>query len=469
MRPDHVSDAPASPFDLVVRSRRIMTPAGYLDGAVAVRGEKIAALVPADEPVQTLKTIDVGDKPVIPGLVDTHVHFRDPGFTHKEDFETGSRAAAAGGVTTVLDMCNVEPPTNTPELVRAHIENARKKSLVDFGHNASAVIPENIPGLVEAGATALKIFMMADVGRGYPHMPGIAVDNHATLFRICEEAARTGKVLMVHPHDQAIYELFVQRAQERWGRDYRSYARAWRDGDAVVLNSGVATLMQLQRATGVRMHVLHMASVECFRLARAAKAAGRAVTVELNPFSMFLSNTWDAIEKWGPYVLGMWVPDKDAAAVWEAVNDGTADVIATDHSPHTREEKEIGWTDMYRAPGGSPMVQHYLSLLLDAVNAGRLTLEKVVQLCCANPAKLVDIYPRKGAIAPGSDADLVVVDMDRKETITADRVYYKCGWTALEGREVRGVPVMTILRGRVIMEEGQVFAEPGYGKHLQDG
>jgi dihydroorotase-like cyclic amidohydrolase len=264
-----------------------------------------------------------------------------------------------------------------------------------------------------------------------------------------------------------LYDLFVHRAWERWGRDYRSYARAWRDGDGIVLDSGISTMIRMQYVTGVRLHLLHMTTVEGFKMVRAAKADGRAVTAELNPFTVFVTNTWEAIEKLGPYCVGMWIPEKHAKATWEATLDGTVDVIATDHSPHTKEEKEVGWTDMFAAPGGSPMVQHYLQLFLSEVNAGRMELEHFINLAATNPAKLINVYPRKGVIKVGSDADLVVLDMDKVETITAANSYYKCGWTTLEGRETKGKAVMTILRGNVIMEDGVVTAEAGNGKFIQ--
>jgi dihydroorotase len=457
----------SAPYDLLVRSRRIYSGGGWFDGYVAVRDERIAALVEAGPAPASHDLIDVGDRHVIPGLVDTHVHLRDPGFTHKEDFETGTRAAAAGGVTTVFDMPNVTPPTNTVERFRAHVENATAKSIVDFGHNASGTIPEEIKGLAEAGATAFKVFMMTDIGRDYPHMPGTAVSDHGTLFRICEEVAATGLPLYIHPHDQALYELYTQRAWQEWGRDFRSYARAWRSGDGIILDSGIATMLEMQRATGVRLHLLHMSTIHGFEMVRAAKQAGRAVTIELNPFSLFVTNTWEAIEQLGPYCLGMWVPEAHAAAAWEALVDGSADVIATDHSPHTREEKEVGWTDMYAAPGGSPMIQHYLALLLDAVNAKRLTLERVIEMCAANPARLAGLYPPKGIIAPGADADLVVLDMDRDWVVRAADSYYKCGWTPLEGRRLHGAPTLTIRRGAVIARDGEVLAGPGSGRFVR--
>ena len=451
--------------DLVIRSRRIHTPDGWRDGAVVVRAGRIVEVCePGAEPPAE-RRVDATERVVLPGLVDTHAHVRDPGFTHKEDWTTATQAAAAGGITTVLDMPNVDPPTTEPAILTAHLANARAKAVVDFGHNTAATVPENIAGLAAAGATAFKVFMMSDVGRGYPHMPGIAVDDHATLYRICEEVAKTGRPLFVHAWDQAIYELFIRRAQADWGRDFRSYARAGRLGEGIVWDSGIATMLELQRATGVRLHVLHLMTIGGLELIRAAKAAGRAVTAEVNPHSLFVANSWATIERLGPYALHMWVPDDHAAALWEATVDGTIDVVGSDHAPHTREEKELGWTDMYAAPGGSPSLQHVLSLFLTAVNDGRLDLDRVVDLCSVAPAKLVGLHPRKGAIAPGSDADLVVVDLERETVVTASQGFYaKCGWTNLEGRTVRGVPVMTILRGRVIAEDGVVTAEPGSGE-----
>jgi len=363
-------------------------------------------------------------------------------------------------------MPNVRPPTTDAAKLRAHLANAKAKSIVDFGHNASATVPENVAGLAEAGATAFKIFMMTDIGRDYPHMPGIAVDDHATLFRICEEVARTGLPLFVHPWDQSLYQLFVERAWAEWGRDFRSYARAGRQGDGIVLDSGIQTMILLQRETGVRLHILHVMSIGGIELIQAAKAAGRAVTAEVNPATLAGVNSWAGVERLGPLALGMWVPDAHAAAVWQATVDGPIDVVASDHAPHTRAEKEIGWTDMFASPGGGPMIEHYLSLLLTEVNAGRLTLERVIELCASGPAKLVNAYPRKGAIAPGSDADLVIVDLERQAVISAANSHSKCGWTSLEGRTVTGLPVMTILRGRVIAENGVVLAEPGYGEPL---
>jgi dihydroorotase len=451
-------------MDLTIRSRRIYTPDGWRDGVVVVADGRIDSIRPPEDEPSAACRVDATDKVVIPGLIDTHVHVRDPGFTDKEDWTSATRAAAAGGVTTVLDMPNVDPPTTEAAILTAHLANAKAKSIVDFGHNAAATIPENIAGLAEAGATAFKIFMMTDIGRDYPHMPGIALDDHATLLRVCEEVVKTGLPLFVHPWDHSLYELFCQRSWDEWGRDFRSYARAARHGGGMVLDSGIQTMILLQRETGVRIHILHIGTIGGIEMIRRAKEAGQPITAEANPHSLFVSNSWENIEKWGPYSLGLWLPDEHGDALWDATLDGLIDVIATDHSPHTKEEKEIGWKDMYASPGGSPMIQHYLSLLLTEVNSGRISIERVVDLCTSGPARLVNLYPRKGAIAPGSDADMVVLDLEQESVISAATSYYKCGWTNLEGRAVKGMPVMTILRGQIIAENGEVTGEPGFGE-----
>jgi dihydroorotase (multifunctional complex type) len=451
----------------LLRSRRILARDGWLDGTIEIRDGRIVALRPRTAAAGAARgELDVGDAVVLPGLVDTHAHMRDPGFTHKEDWAHGSRAAAAGGVTTVIDMPNVEPPPATVERFEAHRANAADQSVVDFGHHAAGTMPEEIPGLAAAGAVGFKVFMKRDVARSYPHMPGTAVDDHARLYEICEAVAATGRPLLVHPDDQALAELFAARAWEREGRDFRAYARALRAGDGVTADVGIATMLALQRATGVRLHLLHVSTPGGWELIRMAKAAGRPVTAEVNPFHLSVVNDWSTIERWGPYALGSWIPATHAEATWSAVLDGTADVIGSDHTPHAREEKETGWDDMFVTPGGSPTIQHYLSLLLTEVARGRVSLERVVELCCTAPAALLGLAGVKGTIAVGADADVVVVDLERTVTIREADVLSKCGWTILDGREVTGVPLLTMVRGEVVVRDGRVLADEGSGRSV---
>ena len=452
-------------FDLVIEGGNVWTPAGVIQADIAVAGEKIAALGNPGSFPPPAKTIDARGKTVIPGLVDTHTHHRDPGFTHKEDLTTATQAAAAGGVTLSIGMPNVNPPTTNLERFRKLIEDGKKKAIVDFNHNPSGTDPEAIPELAAAGCLAFKIFMVRDTGRDYPHMPGIGLHHHGELFRSFEAVAKTGLPLMIHPHDQDLMDVIEQRYWARGDRSPQAYAKAYRDFDGIIWDTAIATLVRFQKATGTRLHILHMSTPGGLEMVRRAKDEGRPVTCEVNPWALFLA-TWENVEKLGPYCLGFWVPEGHVEALWKGIEDGTVDVVGTDHAPHTREEKDIGWQDMWKSPGGEPQIQDYLRLFLTEVNRGRLSLDRMVRITSYNPARLFGVYPRKGVIQVGSDADLVLIDLQKEETIENKTTYTKVGWTPYDGRRVKGVPVMTFVRGKVVMENGVVIGKPGDGTFI---
>jgi dihydroorotase (multifunctional complex type) len=452
-------------FDLIIQNGEVWTPAGLIHSDIAVSGEKVAAVGNPGSFAQAGKIIDAKGKVVIPGLIDTHTHHRDPGFTHKEDLTTATKAAAAGGVTLSIGMPNVNPPTTNVERFRNVIELGRQRAIVDFNHNPSGTDPNEIPKLAQEGCLAFKIFMVRDTGRDYPHMPGICLHNHGQLFRSFEAVGKTGLPLMVHPHDQDLMDVIEQRYWERGDHSPQAYAKAYRDFDGIIWDTAIATLVRFQKATGTKLHVLHMSTPGGLELVRRAKQEGRPVSCEVNPWALFLA-TWENVEKLGPYCLGFWVPDEHAAALWQGIEDGTIDVVGTDHAPHTKEEKDIGWQDMWKSPGGEPQIQDYLRLFLTEVNRGRLSLDRLVRITSYNPARLFGVYPRKGVIQVGSDADLVVVDLQKEETIENKTTYTKVGWTPYDGRRVKGAPIMTLVRGKVVMENGSVIGKPGDGKFI---
>jgi dihydroorotase len=449
-------------MDLVVKGGEVWTTAGFIEADIAVKQGKIVALAMPSTLQEAASVIDAKGKVIIPGLIDTHTHHREPGFTHKEDLTTATQAAAAGGVTLSVGMPNVNPPTTTVELYREVIQISKKKAVVDFNHNPSGTVPEQISGLASAGCLAFKIFMVRDTGRDYPHMPGIGLHHHGDLFRCFEAVAKTGLPLMVHPHDQDLMDVIEKKYWQRGDRSPQAYAKAYRDFDGIIWDTAIATLMRFQKATGTKLHILHMSTPGGLEMMRRAKDEGRPVSCEVNPWALFLGS-WENIEKLGPYCLGFWVPEQHVEALWKGIEDGTVDLVGTDHAPHTKEEKDIGWKDMWKSPGGEPQIQDYLKLFLTAVNEGKLTLDKLVRITSYNPARIFGLYPRKGIIQPGSDADIVIVDMDREETITNETTYTKVGWTPYHGRKVKGAPVYTILRGKVVMQDGKVVGKPGDG------
>jgi len=214
----------------------------------------------------------------------------------------------------------------------------------------------------------------------------------------------------------------------------------------------------------VRLHLLHTQTRRVVEMLRTAKAAGQAVSAEVNPWCFWLCNDWNNIERLGSYALSYYVAPHHAAAVYEGFRQAVVDIMATDHAPHLRDEKEPGWTDGWKAHTGTPSEQFYLSLLLTDVAAGKLTLERVAEATSGAPAKLFGLYPQKGTLSVGSDADIVLVDLARRHVITDADVLSRCGWTPYAGREVCGVPAYTLLRGELIYTEGKVTAREGFGR-----
>jgi len=455
-----------TPYDVVIRGGTVLSATGRTAADLAIAGERIAAIVEPGTPLEATRTIDATGRHVLPGAIDVHSHHREPGFTHKEDIVTATSAAAAGGVTTSFAMPNVQPPPNTVERLDAMFALYEQRAIVDWNVNAAGTVPDQLPGLAERGIAAFKVFMVVDTGRDYPHMPGIGVHDHGKLLEIFEAVGETGLPLMVHPHDQALMAHIEEGFWKRGERDALAYARAYAAYDGIIWDTAVAVLLRLQKATGTRLHLLHTQSQGVIEQLRAAKAAGRHVTAELNPWAVFLGNDWATIERLGSYALSYYVPEQNTEPLWEALRDGTIDIVSTDHAPHTREEKEPGWTDGWKAHTGTPSTQFYVPLLLDAAAAGRISYERVVDLVATAPARAFGL-DRKGRLEVGCDADVAIVDLEAELDIRDDIVLSKIGWTPYAGRRVRGVVDRTLVRGRVVYEDGRVVGEPGWGRQAR--
>jgi dihydroorotase len=455
-------------YDLVISGGTLVSPAGRWPADLAIDGERIAAVVAPGTALQAARTIDATGKHILPGAVDVHSHHREPGFTHKEDIVSATRACAAGGVTTSFAMPNVQPPPNTVERLDAMLALYEQRAIVDWNVNASGVNAAELPAMATRGIAAFKVFMVVDTGRDYPHMPGIGLHDHGDLLGVFEAVGPTGLPLMIHPHDQAIMTHIEEGFWDRGERDYRAYAKAYAAYDGIVWDTAVAVILRLQRATGTPLHVLHTQTAGVVELLRAAKAAGQDVSAELNPWAVFLGNDWATIERLGSYALSYYVPESNTEPLWAGLVDGTIDLVATDHAPHTREEKEPGWTDGWKAHTGTPSTQFYVSLLLDAAAAGRLSVERVVELTSAAPARRFGLS-KKGRLEVGCDADIAIVDLDAELEIRDEIVLSKIGWTPYAGRRVKGVVETTLVRGRVVYEDGTVIGEPGWGRQARPG
>ncbi|WP_308798462.1 dihydroorotase [Agromyces silvae] len=446
----------------LITNGRVVTPGGIVAADIAISDGRIVALHEPGTGPETATAIDATGLTVAPGFVDMHSHHREPGFTHKEDIRSVTAACAAGGVTTTVAMPNVFPPPNTAEILSDMFGLYERSAIVNWNINPAGTIVEEIPRLAEMGIAAFKVFMVVDTGRDYPHMPGIGVHDHGKLLEIMEMCAAADVPLMVHPHDQELMDHIEAQYWERGERDALAYAKAYAAHDGLIWETAIATLLRMQAATGVHLHLLHVQTAGSVELIRQAKARGQKVTAEINPWALFLGNDWENIERLGSYALSYWVPSRNVEPLWEGLRDGTIDIIATDHAPHTREEKEVGWEDGWKAHTGTPSTQFYARMFLDAAHRGLISLERVVDAAATAPARLFRLHG-KGEITVGADADLVLIDTVRSATITDDEVLSKIGYTPYAGQTYTGLPVRTLVGGVTVFEDGDVVGEPGTG------
>jgi len=451
-------------IDRKITGGTVVTPSGAVEADVLISEGRIvgiveAGVIPDDVGVPTT---DASGKLVLPGMIDVHVHTREPGYEHKEDITTTTQQAAAGGVTTIFGMPNLNPATTSLETLEQVFDMYRAKSLVDWNHNPAATDPGEVTKMAQTDIRAFKIYMVVDTGRSYPHPAGTGMHDHGHLLQMMDTIAGTGKRFIIHPHDQALMDYIENRYLERGENTPQGYASAYAERDGVIWDTAIDVILRLAEASGCPIHIAHMQTRRSIEAVRRAKRRGVDVTCEVNHWALFLS-TWNDVETLGPYALSYWVPDDARAAVWEGLNDGTIDCISSDHAPHTREEKEIGWTQMWSSHTGTPGIQYYYPLLLDAVKKGLVSLDRVVDAVAFQPAKAFDLEGAKGRIAVGYDADLVIADLDAPWTITNDGVLSRCGWTPYDGRTISARIDTTFVRGEAVLDAGNVVGKPGQG------
>lgn len=441
----------------------IQTPQGPIEADVLISGDRITALLARDDATPSLNEIDAGGKWVLPGLIDMHAHTRVPGYEYKEDFLTASQAAAAGGYTTFVDMPNVEPPTTTVELFKQKREIAEEQCIIDWGHFVGPIQHDQIEKFAEAGATGFKIFQVTG---GYPHDPRLALDDPAKMYATFQAISETGLICVVHPFAQTIFEyLYAQELEKGRKDDIYTFSDVYtRD---IVWRTAVAILIELVRDTGVRLQVVHTHSGGSLRLLRRAKQDGLPVSVAADPKYFHL--TAQDIDEQGARAIPGGAVTSDAermAEIWRSFEDGTIDVVDSDHAPHTIEDLKSMDEDPLMGAFGAPHYDHLLSLMLTDVSNGKLRLERLVAALTENPAKLLGLYPEKGVIQPGSLADIVIVDPNKQVIPSDDEMYSKSGWTPYRGWELTGGPVLTMLRGKVIARDGEVIGQPGNGTYI---
>ena len=393
--------------DLRIVNSKIFSSGELLSAGIAIDNEKIVAIAEDSKLPDSNRTIDAKGRLVIPGLVDIHVHFRDPGFTQKEDFLTGSQAAAAGGVTTIVDEPNNQPATTTLEALEQKKRIAGQKSVVDFsfsvGLNSRNI--QSIPDFVAQGITSFDIF---ENGIGAElSITGVkaVVDALAAVRQANALACMTISIADLN-------RTAIQELKEQGKNDMNAHGQSWPSlGESL----SVARNVLLAKHLGTKIHLRQISSKSALDVLK--KQEKCSVTSEVSPHHLLLTDK--KAEELGSYgkVLPPIRRKEDAESLWEALACGMIDIVATDHAPHTKREKDAGTGNIWDAPPGLTGVETMLPLLLTQVNKGRISLERMVDATSVRPAQILNLHPRKGAIQVGSDADLVVVDLGREYEI----------------------------------------------------
>ncbi len=427
-------------FDLLIRSGHCLTPGGPVEADVGVRDGHIAAIgALGNAAAETI--FEARGLCVLPGVIDTQVHLREPGNEHKEDLESGTRAAVLGGVTAVFEMPNTSPPTVTAEALADKLARAAGRTWCDHAFFVGAS-PDNIATLADLetlpGCAGVKLFMGSSTGT-------LLVADDDAVFNVLKSGRRR---IAVHSEDEA---RLRERAALRIAGDPSSHP-VWRDAETA--RRSTERLMALAGRAGRRVHVLHVTTAEEMEILAANK---KIATVETTPQHLTLIAP-DCYQRLGTYAQ-MNPPIRDQGhwrALWRAVEQGIVDVIGSDHAPHTREEKDRPYPD---SPSGMTGVQTLLPLLLDHMTQGRLTLERIADLTSAGPARIFGIAG-KGRIARGYDADFSIVDLAARWKLTNDWIASKCAWTPFDGMTITGRPVATIVRGHIVMRDGDIVGRP---------
>ena len=399
------------------------------------------------------RVIDADGKYLLPGVIDDQVHFREPGLTHKGDIESESRAAIAGGVTSFIEQPNTVPNAVTQELLEEKYKIAAEKSLANYSFmmggtndNLEEVLktnPRNVAGI--------KLFLGSSTGN-------MLVDNPETLENIF---SKTKMLIAVHCEDEATIRANTEKYRKEFGDDIpMKFHHLIRSEEACYISSSKA--VELAEKTGARLHVFHVSTAketELFRndIPLKDKMITAEVCVHHLTFTDVDYETKGTLIKWNPAVK----TQKDKDGLWKALLDDRIDVIATDHAPHTWEEKQNVYT---KAPSGGPLVQHSLVLMIENFKNGKITLEKIVEKMCHNPAILFQIEKR-GFIREGYKADVVLVDLNDNSTVTKENILYKCGWSPLEGSVFHSKITHTFVNGNLVYENGK-FADEKFGERL---
>ena len=442
--------------DLAIINGLLVDSKSIYPGVLSIREGKIVGITQSLEN-HPQEVIDAKGLYILPGAIDGHVHMMDPGYTDREDFTTGTRAAARGGVTTVIDHHRTIPQVFGAKELSEKREYLKTRSIVDFGllGGLSLTNLENLKGLWEAGALGFKGFTCE-----LHEADALGIGN---LIEILEEIRKFNGIALFHCEDDSLLKKTEERLRKQGRKDPLSVSE-WRSPEAEEL--AVRTLIYAAKKTGARVAVAHTSLPSIVLEQAAARAQG--VPIYTETCAQYLYLTEEDLKAKGPFVKFTPPPRKkeDVEKMGWCLAQGLIDMVNSDHCPYPREEKEAGLEDIWRAPFGIPGVETVIAILLDGVANGKWTLSRVTEVRSEKPAIIYGLVGQKGFLRVGNDADLIFVDMKRKRCLDNGQILSKCGWTPYHGKEMAGDVVLTMVRGKVVMREGKVIGEPGWGRFV---
>jgi dihydroorotase len=440
------------PVDTVLVNAKVYTSQGIVEAGLAIDQGRIVKVAKETNLPQASIRLDMKWCLVLPGLIDSHVHLRDQQLSYREDFTSGTAAAAAGGVTTVVDMPNNRPITMSTRALQERAQLAEKRALVNIAFNSAFPSrTEEIRHIVSEGAVGFKLYLLQQIG-------GINIDDENALQEAFNTTAKTRVPIAVHAEDRPTLEEAEKSVRAMGLNDAKGFLKAHPARAEVKAIQHVANLA---KNSGAHVHICHVASRAGLDAALKARKVGLSITCEVTPHHLHLTS--QSIKKYGNIAL-MLPPlrtEADTEALWKAVQKGLIDTVASDHAPHSIEEKQAQF--IWDVKPGIAGLETMLPLMLNMVNCGRLTVRQMVQLMSERPAEIFHLRGR-GSLTKGFIADITVVDINMKHRIDASRFHSKAKFSPFDGWKVKGKPVKTFVNGRLVMEEGEIVATPATGR-----
>jgi len=437
--------------DRVLGNARVYSPEGLVEAGVAIDKGRIFKIAKETNLPPASEKLDLNGRLVLPGLVDAHVHLRDQQLAYKEDFFSGTAAAAAGGVTTVVDMPNNEPETMSSKALRERMSIARGRAVVNVAfYSAFPRDLGEVCSIVEEGVVGFKLYLSQKVG-------GVNIEDDESLRQAFEKAGEVKVPVAVHAEDKGTIERRERELRKAGRKDVEAHRQA-HSPEAEI--KAIQRVLRLAEETHAHAHVCHLSTAAGLTLVLNAKKSGLPVTCEVTPHHLFLSS--EHVKRLGN--LAVVNPplrtERDAQALWDALRRGLIDVVATDHAPHALAEKRAA--SVWAVKPGIVGLETMLPLLLTRVNRGELGLSVLVRATSERPAQLFNLRAR-GGLVEGNHADLAVVDMKREYKVDASGFCSKARYSPFDGWKVRGKPVKTFVNGELVMDEGEIVAKPGSG------